>query len=161
MKFHKAVLSAAFVLGIAGAAGVAWIGGGAPAQAAPLNFTLVDVSGTVTGTPESVEFSGKAKVGSRLAPDPDFNSPRFVLTIDMTDVNGTGSLTGKKYVVPTEEVVQRRVAASHMVSFSFPFVENGKEGLTARAGKANFSLSFDMNTGVVTAATASVGSLPN
>ena len=159
MKFRKAILSSAFALAIAGAAGVAWIGGGAPAQAAPMNFTLVDVSGTVTGTPESVSFAGKAKLGSRLAPDPDFNSPRFVLTIDMSDVDGTGSLTGKKYVVPSEEVVQRRVAASHVVTFSFPFVENGKDGLTARAGKVSFTLSFDVNTGVVTAASASVASL--
>src|SRR5687768_193757 len=125
MKLRKAVLSSAFLVAIAGAAGIAWIGGGAPAYAEPMNFTLVDVNGTVSGTPESVAFAGKAKVGSRLAPDPDFNSPRYVLMIDMSDVSGTGSMTGKKYVVPSEEVVQRRVAASHVVTYSFPFVENG------------------------------------
>ena len=159
MKLRKAVLSSAFALAIAGAAGMAWIGGGASAYAEPMNFRLVDVNGTVTGSPESVAFSGKAKVGSRLAPDPDFNVPRYVLTIDMSDVAGTGSLTGKKYLVPTEEVVQRRAAASHVVTFSFPFVEIGRPGLEARAGKVSFTLSFDVNTGVVTAASASVASL--
>ena len=159
MNFRKAVLSSAFVVAVAGAAGIAWIGGGAPAQAAPMNFTLVDVSGIVTGSPESVSFSGKARVGSRLAPDPDFNSPRFVLTIDMSEVNGTGTSTQKKYVVPSTEVVQRRVASSHVVTYSFPFVENGKDGLSARAGKVSFTLSFNMDTGTVTAASGSVGSL--
>jgi hypothetical protein len=159
MNFRKAVLSSTFVLAIAGVASVAWVGGGAPAQAAPMNFTLVDVSGTVTGDPESVTFSGKARVGSRLAPDPDFNSPRFVLTIDMSNVNGTGTMTQKKYDVAATEVVQRRVASSHVVTYSFPFVENGKDGLEARAGKVSFALSFNLDTGMVTAASGSVGSL--
>ena len=159
MNIRKTAVSSALALAIAGAAGMAWVGGGAPAQAAPMNFTLVEVSGIVTGTPESVAFSGKAKVGSRLAPDPDFNSPRYVLTIDMTDVSGTGSMTGKKYVVPSSEVVQRRAAAAHVVTFSFPFTENGKNALTGRAGKASFSLSFDVNTGVITAANGSIDSL--
>ena len=159
MTIRKAVLSSALVLALAagGLAGLA----GAPASAAQADVKLVDVTGIVSGSPERVQFYGKARVTSRLAPDPDFNSPTLVLTIDMTPVIGIGAQSFDRYFVPSPEIIQRRVASSHDIIFSFPFLEDSQEGLQARAGKANFSLSFDVNTGEVTAATATVGSLPN
>jgi hypothetical protein len=123
--------------------------------------TMVPVKGVVSGAPESVTFSGEARVSSRLAPDPDFNRPRLVLTIDLTGVAGVGSATGAKYVVYGPEMTQRHVAASHSVEFTFPFKDvKSPTEMTARTGVASFVLDFDVNTGVVTKASGSV-STPN
>ena len=157
---------------VAAAAAMTWMSAGsAQVQSTEAAFTsssaasataagvAVDVSGIVTGSPESVAFDGKARVVSRLAPDPDFHSPRLVLQIDMTKVDGTGRSSGAQYIVQAEEVVQRRVASSHVVTFSFPFLEKGKHILEARSGKVSFNLSFDVDTGAITQASASVGSV--
>src|SRR5687767_5469167 len=65
--------------------------------AAPVSQdTTVPIKGVVSGSPESVTFSGNAVVKSRLAPDPDFNRPRLVLTIDLSSVAGIGSTSGAK-----------------------------------------------------------------
>lgn len=124
--------------------------------AAATSTAYVPISGTVTGTPESVAFSGQAKVSSRLARDPDFNSPRLVLTIDLSAVGGTGSATGTKYSISGPELVQRRVATSHAVEFTFPF-RRGAEG--PRTGSAIFAFDFDPATGVITKAAGRVDSV--
>ena len=78
--FAPAVLS----LVVAITAGVVWQGS-IPAQAAVTwSSTLVPIKGSVDGVPETVVFSGNAKVSSRLAPDPVFNTPTLVLAIDLT-----------------------------------------------------------------------------
>src|SRR5687767_3317748 len=122
---------------------------------------LVTVSGIVSSAPESVSFSGQAKVSSRLAKDPDFNKPRLVLMIDLSGIAGVGSTTGASYVVYGPEMVQRPVAASHSVEFTFPFKDvKSPTQMTARTGVASFVLDFDVNTGAVTKASGSVSS-PN
>ena len=127
----------------------------------PAQTSLVPVVGVVTGSPESVSFAGNAVVSSRLAPDPDFNRPRVVLTIDLTGVPGVGSVTGAKYVISGPEVTHRGVAASHTVEFTFPFKSSvSTSAVTARTGVASFVLDFDVNTGAVIAASANVAS-PN
>ena len=106
--FAPAVLS----LLVAITAGVVWQGS-IPAQAAVTwSSTLVPIKGSVDGVPETVVFSGNAKVNSRLAPDPVFNTPTLVLSIDLTSVSAVGSSTRSKYVVSGPEMVQRKVAAS-------------------------------------------------
>jgi hypothetical protein len=123
----------------------------------PAYSALVPIKGTVSGSPESVSFSGEAKVSSRLAPDPDFNKPRLVLTIDLTGVGGVGSTTGAKYVISGPELVQRGVAASHAVEITFPFKSSTSPvAVTARTGLAGFALDFDINTGAVTGASGKV-----
>jgi hypothetical protein len=127
----------------------------------PTRSSLVPVRGIVSGSPESVSFSGNAMVSSRLAPDPDFNRPRVVLTLDLTGVIGVGSTSGAKYAVSATEVTHRGVAASHKVEFPFPFKASvSSSAATARTGVASFVLDFDVNTGAVTGASASVSS-PN
>jgi len=151
--FTPVVLS--FLVAIA--AGVVWRGG-TPAHAVePWNTALVPIQGTVSGAPESVAFSGQAQIGSRRAPDPDFNNPMLVLNVDLTGVSGVGLSTRKKYVIRGPEIVQRRLAFSQQVEITFPFVESGSTGMSsARSGLASFALSVDVNTGAVTTATASV-----
>jgi hypothetical protein len=127
------------------------------AAPAPAQSRLVPVKGVVGGSPESVSFSGDATVSSRFAPDPDFNRPRLVLTIDLTGIAGVGSSTGAKYIVYGPELVQRPLAASHSVEITFPFKSTrSPTAVTARTGVASFVLDFDVNTGALTAASGSV-----
>jgi hypothetical protein len=111
----------------------------------------VSIKGIVTGQPE---------IGSRLVRDPDFGRPVLLLTIDLSSVSGVGQSTKAKYVVPTQELVQRHLAPSHDVEITFPFMRSGSDGLSARTGVASFALSFNPSTGEVTSATGKVAS-PN
>ena len=164
MKMHRALFAAALSLACAPAPAQVAAPLGAEslfAAPAPASDTLVPIKGVVSGSPESVSFSGQATVKSRLAPDPDFNRPRVVLTLDLTGVSGVGSMTGAKYVISGPEVTHRGVAASHTVEFTFPFKSSVSTSVaTARTGVASFVLDFDVNTGAVTAASANVSS-PN
>lgn len=123
------------------------------------SITQVPLKGVVSGSPESVSFSGQAKVTSRLAPDPDFFKPRLVLSIDLSAVSGVGSNTGAKYVISGPELLQRDVAASHTVEITFPF-RGGSSAALPRTGVASFVLDFDPGTGAVTQASGNVSS-PN
>lgn len=126
----------------------------------PAQGAWVAIKGVVSGSPESVNFAGQAKVSSRLAPDPDFFKPRLVLSIDLREVSGVGSSSGAKYVISGPELVQRSVAASHAVEITFPFRRSASAALSARSGVASFVIDFDVNTGAVTGASGNV-STPN
>ena len=143
------------VLALAALAAGLTAAGGAAAQ----NTALVPVKGTVSGAPESVAFSGQARISSRLAKDPDFGVPRLVLSIDLSGVAGVGSSSGAKYVVSGPELTQRRVASSHAVEFTFPFTKSGGSELP-QTGIASFALGFDVDTGAITSASGAVSS-PN
>jgi hypothetical protein len=121
--------------------------------------SLVGIKGVVSGSPESVSFSGQAKVSSRLAPDPDFFKPRLVLSIDLSGVAGIGASTGAKYVISGPELLNRDVALSHTIEITFPF-RGGASLATPRTGVASFVLDFDPDTGAVTKARGNVSS-PN
>jgi hypothetical protein len=127
----------------------------------PWNTSLVAVSGIVSGTPESVSFSGTAKVATRLAPDPDFGSPSLVVTIDLTGISGVGSSTRTKYSIGGPEIVQKRLAPSYVVDITFPFYKSGTNGTSdARSGQASFSFNVDSATGAVSSAIGSIASSP-
>jgi hypothetical protein len=125
------------------------------------NTALVPVSGVVSGTPESVTFSGNAKIGTRLAPDPDFGSPSLVVSIDLSGVSGMGSSTRTKYVISGPEIVQKRLAPSYLVDITFAFYKSGTMGTAgARSGAASFTFNVDGTTGAVSGVVASIASSP-
>lgn len=162
MKNRRALLkSGLLAVAAAVAGGSAWWAS-EPAQAAGTwNTSLVSMRGIVSGSPESVSFSGNAKVGTRLAPDPDFGSPSLVVSIDLTGVSGVGTWTRAKYVIGGPEIVQKRLAASYVVDITFPFYRSGTDGTSgARTGHASFTLDVNTATGAVTSATGSIAS-PN
>jgi len=128
------------------------------APLAPVPIMQVPLKGMVSGSPESVTFSGQATVSSRLAPDPDFFKPRLVLSIDLSPVAGVGSNTGAQYVISGPELLNRDVAVSHTIEITFPF--RGGSSSAPRTGVASFVLDFDPNTGAVTKARGNVSS-PN
>ena len=147
MKMHRALYLAAAALALATA----------PARG-EVSVAAVSISGSVTGDPETVVFSGEARIHNKLVRDPDFNSPRYILTIDMSGVSGVGSQTLKKYAIAGPAIQQKTVAAAHVVDITFPFQESGSVALDARSGAASFAISFDAATGAITAATGSVAS---
>jgi hypothetical protein len=164
MNIRKALLEVGVLtVAVAVAAGALWVGE-APAQTATTttsvqrawNSSLVSVRGIVSGSPESVSFSGSAKVGTRLAPDPDFGSPSLILSIDLSGVSGVGSSSGAKYVISGPEIVQKRHAAVQDIEITFPFVKSGMTGMSARSGVASFGLTVDLTTGAVTSASGSI-----
>jgi hypothetical protein len=117
---------------------------------------LVPLSGTVSAAPESVKFSGQAQVSAKVVTDPTFGSwPTVVLSIDLSNVTGVGSSTGKTYGTSNREILTRRLSAADSVQVTFPFQSSGAAPLL---GMASFNLSFDVNTLKLTAASGDIGS---
>jgi hypothetical protein len=132
----------------------------ASAASAPSATAQVRVRGFVTGSPETVGFTGTAVVSSQLANDPDFNLPQLIFTLDLSGVTGFGANSRAQYVITGPEIIQRRLAPSHAVEITFPFVVSGGDPLTTQTGLASFSLDVDQNTGYITQASGNV-STPN
>src|SRR5712691_7217255 len=141
-----------------------WAGTPARAAFAP-TIALIPVSGIVTGQPESVKFSGQAQVSSELVLDTSkFNvPPAVILTIDLSNVSGTGSSTGAKYVAGGNGTnVYRPLVSNDTVEITFPFSRGttmsvSSTGLSSvRSGVLTFALSFDTNTGAITNGTANI-----
>jgi hypothetical protein len=120
----------------------------APARAALApTVALIPASGIVSGQPESVKFSGQAQVASELVLDTSkFNSPpAVILTFDLSNVSGTGSLTGAKYAIGGKGTsVYRPLVGADTVEITFPF------------SRVSFALSFDLGTGAITRGTANI-----
>lgn len=147
------------------ALGLAWRAGVPPAHAAGvvdgLSTARVQIQGTVGGKPESVAFSGEARIEARLSRSlvKPSSTPTLVLYVDLSSVTGVGSATNTRYVISGPEIVQLPLAASDLVEVVFPFFESGTTGVSSpRSGVASFELSFDVVTGAITAATARVAS---
>lgn len=139
--------------------GLAWWAG-APASAATTSTALIPVSGTVSGLPESVVFSGQARVSSNLVLDTSrfATPPHILLTIDLSNVSGTGSSTGAKYVAGGNGTdVRRLLVSADTVEITFPFSQGTTMGMSSvRSGVMSFALSFDLTTGAITKGTGTV-----
>jgi hypothetical protein len=142
-----------------------WAGTPARAAFAP-TIALIPVSGTVSGQPESVRFSGQARVSSELVLDTSRtrppHPPSVILIIDLSGVSGTGSSSEARYAVGGDGTpVFRQLASTDTVQISFPFARGTSMGTSSvRTGLASFALSFDTNTGAITKGTATVAA-PN
>jgi hypothetical protein len=120
---------------------------------------LVPVRGVVTGGPESVVFSGQAKLSAKVVTDPDFGgTPTVVLSFDLSGLSGVGASTGAKYVTSDGEIVQRGLTAVDMVEYTFPFYRSGTSPMEPSLGLASFNLVFNVNTLKLTAAAGHIGS---
>jgi hypothetical protein len=69
-----------------------------------------------------------------------------------------GASTGKKYVVSSQETMNRRLNAADLVQVTFPFYQSGASVNTARIGAASFSLGYNVGTLKLTGASAQIGS---
>src|SRR5712692_6476205 len=82
--------------------------------------------------------------------------------VDLSNVSGTGSSTGTTYVAGNGSNLRRLLVSADTVQITFPFFRSTTLGISpaARSGLASFALSFDLNTGAITNATASIAT-PN
>jgi hypothetical protein len=121
---------------------------------------LVAITGIVSGSPESVSFSGQAKVSTKAVTDPDFgNPPSVVISIDLSGVTGVGSSTKKKYVISNQEILTRKLTAADTLQMTFPFYLSTSSALASNSvGMASFNLSFDMVTMRLTGASGAIAS---
>ena len=134
---------------------------GTPARAAfTPTIALIPVSGIVAGQPESVLFSGQAQVSSELVLHPSkFNHPpAVILTIDLSNVSGTGSSTGARYAAGGKGTsVFRPLVSNDTVEIAFPFSRGTTMGMSSvRTGVVSFALSFDLNSGAITKGPANI-----
>ena len=142
-----------------------WAGTPARAAYAP-TIALIPVSGSVSGQPESVRFSGQAQVSSELVLDTSRtrppHPPSVILIIDLSSVSGTGSSSEARYTVAGDgTLVSRQLASTDTLQIPFPFTRGTSMGTSSvRTGVASFALSFDTNTGAITQGTATVAT-PN
>ena len=120
---------------------------------------LVPIRGIVSGSPESVSFSGQAQINANVVTDPDFGAPpTVVLSIDLGKVTGVGASSGKTYVTSSQGTLNRRLTAADTVQFTFPFTSSGGSAMSSRIGVASFTLSFNVDTMRLTGATAQIAS---
>jgi hypothetical protein len=120
---------------------------------------LVTIKGIVSALPESVSFSGQARLNAKVVTDPDFGrTPTVVLSIDLSNITGVGAATGKKYVISNQEILTRRLTAADTVQATFPFYVSGGSAMSPSIGMASFNLSFDVNTYKLTGASGSIAS---
>src|ERR1700704_6530728 len=143
-----------------------WAGTPARAAYAP-TIALIPVSGSVSGQPESVRFSGQARVSSELVLDTSTtrppHPPSVILIIDLSGVSGTGSSSEARYTVGGDGTpVFRQLASTDTVEITFPFTRGttmsaSSAGMSSvRSGVVTFALSFDTNTGAITKGTATI-----
>ena len=94
--------------------------------------TAVAVSGTVSGRPESVAFSGRAQIQSRLALDPeDKRRAKILLQIDLGGVSGVGASTRAAYLIEAQEVITRSLAPADVIEMTFPFHASNTRAVTS------------------------------
>jgi hypothetical protein len=159
MKLRRLSLACVALALVAATASSSWWTAGPSAHAAVAwNSAAVPITGTVTGRPESVAFSGRVRIQSRLAIDPDAaRRSKILLQIDLSGVTGVGVSTAATYAVPAREVVFRKLAASDVVRITFPFHPASSRATTSsRTGVASLALNFDTATGAITSASASI-----
>jgi hypothetical protein len=127
--------------------------------------TSVAVSGTVTGAPESVYFTGPVQLITRPAAARIAGGmAHVVVSIDLRQLSGRGVSTGATYVSSGQANLTRVFGASDQIELTFPFIASGvASGSRVRTGVATFSLTYDVTTGALTsaAATISTPNLPN
>jgi hypothetical protein len=127
--------------------------------------TVVDISGTVTGSPESVVFTGPVEVSTRPASGRIAGArAHVVVTIDLRQLSGRGLSTGTTYVSPGQANLTRVFGPSDLIEVTFPFFPSGgPPGSPVRTGVLTFALAYDVTTGALTAAVATVAApnLPN
>ncbi len=131
----------------------------APASRALDPSTLaVPISGTVSGSPESVFFSGTAQITVRLAESEVRGIvPRMVVAIDLGDLVGTGLSTGNVYVTGGLINLTRRLVKGDVIRTTIPFFPRGSAPTArGRTAVASFSFAFDVTTGALTSANASL-----
>jgi len=131
----------------------------APAFAALAPGTVsIPIAGTVFGLPESVFFSGTARITVRPAHDDATGAaPRMIVSIDLGVLTGKGLSTGNVYVTGGLINLTRRLVPGDVIEATVPFFVSGAgPTATGRTVIASFSFDYDIGTGALTSARAAL-----
>jgi len=118
---------------------------------------VIPVAGTLNEAPENISLSGVARITSTPLSQSTPGRPRVVLSIDLRDVSGQGLSTGTTYVSTGEANLTRLLVPSDLVEVTFALVPSGPGGiLSARTALASLTLTFDLTSGTLTAASGTL-----
>ncbi|MBA2964239.1 MULTISPECIES: hypothetical protein [Ramlibacter] len=125
----------------------------AAADADQQKAVTAQAAGTVAAAgpaTEAVVFSGQASISGRVVRDTTFGAPPVLeIIVDMKNVTGKGVRSGKAYLVSSESIVRRPLAAFEQVEVSFPFAPDGNV-LQARSAMASFGVNYNASKGLTT-----------
>ncbi|WP_044872349.1 hypothetical protein [Pseudomonas sp. LFM046] len=118
---------------------------------------IVPIAGTLTTPTEDINIKGQARIRSTSFSDPDFNGAAGVLlVIDFLNVLGVGATSGTRFLAHGENQVVRELRPTDVVELTFPMTPVGaRPTVAAISVLATFQLTFDVDSGQMTAATAS------
>jgi len=166
MNTHRPLVPSvvlSLVVGLMG--GLLW--GSTPAHAQAFSH-VISFAGTVTGLGgEDVPLSGQARITSPPVLEPPATAPSgAILTIDIINAHGKGTITNKPYVALGTDKVYRTMLLdppSGAVEYTFPFFLNGtgrKATDPVAVALVSFPLTFDTRTGAITVGSGTL-STPN
>ncbi|WP_044872954.1 hypothetical protein [Pseudomonas sp. LFM046] len=117
----------------------------------------VPIAGTLAGKTEDIDINGTARIISTAFTDDDPGAlPGVFLLIDIIEATGVGQQSGTLYLVHGENQVLRLLVATDVVELTFPISPaNAKKSSATETVLATFQLTFDVDSGQLTAATAS------
>ena len=146
-----------FLLAFAGLLGCLLFGAPARAQAISTSTFTVTAAGSVTTPAESVAFSGPIQIASTIVPDPAGGPTTAVVNIDARQLTGLGAITGTAFLNSGQANLTRTLVASDVIQTTFSFFPSGPGGfLKPRTAVLNLTLTYDLISGALTAATASI-----
>src|SRR5256885_3227917 len=86
----------------------------------------IPIAGTVFGLPESVFFSGTARITVRPAvSDIPGAGPRMIVSIDLGDLTGKGLSSGNVYLTGGLVNLTRRLVPGDVIQATIPFFVRG------------------------------------
>jgi hypothetical protein len=129
----------------------------APAHAQAANTFTVQASGTVTTPAEAVAFSGPIQISSTIVTDAAGGPPTSVVNIDARQLSALGATTGTVFLNSGQANLTRPLVASDVIQTTLSFFPGGPGGfLKPKTAVLNLTLTYDLLTGALTAATASI-----
>jgi hypothetical protein len=129
----------------------------APAHAQATSGFTVQATGSVTTPTEVVNFSGPLQINVVTVPDPSGGPTTAVVSLEATDIAGTGATTGTSFINSGEARLTRVLAATDVVQTTFAFYQDVPGGfMKTRTALLTVNLTYDVASGALTGATASI-----
>ena len=128
-----------------------------PAHAQATSTFTVQTTGSVTTPAEVVNFSGPLQLSVTTVPDPAGGPTTAVVSVEATQIAGTGATSGTSFINSGQARLTRILAATDVVQTTFAFYQDVPGGfLKTRTALLTINLTYDLATGALSGATASI-----